>query len=91
MAKINEQFESCNFLSPATNILIAESISVPEHNSSPRIRLVLFADFNIIRNSDISTMNVDIPLNKLSLPKILVKMLLYGIYSNDEHGTYKPA
>ena len=70
---------------------MAESISVPEHSSSPKISPKLFADFKITRNSDISTINVESPLNKLSFPKILVNMLLYGIYSNDEHGTYNPA
>ena len=58
---------------PDTNILTAESCSVPEHNSSPKIKLCWSAIFNIMRSSDISTANVDNPLNKLSLPRILVK------------------
>ena len=57
-------------------MLTAESCSVPEHNSSPKIKLFLSAMFNITRNSDISTANVDNPLNKLSFPKIRVKIPL---------------
>ena len=64
----------CNISSPETKILTAESCSVPEHNSSPKIRLFLSAIFKITLNSDISTANVERPLNKLSFPKILVNI-----------------
>ena len=66
-------------------------LSVPEHNSSPNTKLFLSANLKIVLNSDISTANVDNPLNILSFPNILVKIYLYGLYSNDEAGTYNPA
>ena len=73
---------ACNISSPDTKILTAESCSVPEHNSSPNIKLFLSAIFKITRSSDISTANVDNPLNKLSFPNILVNIPVYGTNSN---------
>ena len=79
MAKINDDFTSCNLIIPAINILVAEVVSVPLHNSSPKIKLSAVELFRIVRNSDISTANVLRPLNKLSLPNIRVKIDLYGL------------
>ena len=76
---------------PATKILIALVLSVPEHNSSPKTRLRLSASLKIVLNSDISTANVDKPLNKLSLPNIRVNILVYGLYTKLLHGTYNLA
>ena len=74
-AKIKELFFKCNVFKPAKNILIADCVSVPEHNSSPKIKLFSLEQFNIVLNSDISTAKVLKPLNISSLPKILVKIL----------------
>ena len=71
---MKEDLFLCNLLNPATNILNADSISVPEHNSSPNTKLPLSAIFIITRNSDISTAKVDSPLNILSFPRIREKI-----------------
>ena len=71
---MKEDCFSCIFVKPATKILNADSVSVPEHNSSPNIKLFSSESFKITRNSDISTANVERPLNKLSLPKIREKI-----------------
>ena len=71
-------------------MLSADSISVPEHNSSPNTRLFSSDIFNIIRNSDISTANVDNPLNILSFPRMRENIAVYGLYRNCEQGTNKP-
>ena len=44
-----------------------------------------------VETSLISTVNVLNPLKILSLPKILVKMAVYGLYSKLEQGTNIPA
>ena len=61
---------------PATKILIALCVSVPEHNSSPKIKLFSSVKRKIVRNSDISTAKVERPLNILSFPIIRVNMYL---------------
>ena len=53
-----------------------EVVSVPEHNSSPKIKLLLSALFKMDLNSLISTANVDWPLKILSFPDILVNKFL---------------
>ena len=45
----------------------------------------------MIRNSAISTANVDCPLNRLSWLKIRENIDLYGLYTKEEQGTYIPA
>ena len=71
-------------------ILNADSVSVPEHNSSPIIKLCLSAFCKMTRNSDISTAKVDNPLNRLSLLNIREYIERYGLYLNELQGTYMP-
>ena len=59
-------------------MLKAESLSVPEHNSSPRTKLFSSVKVRIVRSSVISTAKVDNPLKILSVPKIRVKIDEYG-------------
>ena len=91
VANIKLLFFACSCWIPATKILVADMLSVPEHNSSPRTKLYSLVRRKIVRNSYISTANDDKFLNMLSLPKILVKIYWYGLNWNDEQGTYKPA
>ena len=66
----------CKFCIPATKILTAEILSVPEHNSSPNTKLLSSANRKIVLSSDISTAKVERPLKILSFPKIRVKIYL---------------
>ena len=90
MANIKLDCASCKSINPATKILNALCVSVPEHSSSPNIMLYSSAFFNIIRSSLISTPNVESPLYKLSTPRIRVKNARYGLYTNSVHGTKNP-
>ncbi len=71
-------------------MLIAEPISVPEHSSSPIIRLFSSLLSIIFLNSLISTANVDNPLNILSFDKIRVNIRVNGLYIYSLHGTKNP-
>ena len=76
---------------PATKIEMAEVFSVPEQSSSPKTRLRLLQRLRMVRSSDISIANVDIPLKRSSRLTILVKRYWKGEYDMEVQGTYKPA
>ena len=69
---------------------IPETVSVPEHNSSPMTNDLSSILSSICRSSFISNTKVDCFLKRSSLPVILVKILSKGHRVNSVAGTHIP-
>lgn len=76
---------------PAMKMLMADIFSVPEHSSSPRMRLLGPHILRMVLSSDISMAKVESPLKMSSRLTMRVNICSYGEKVMEEHGTNSPA
>ncbi len=90
VANTNFDRRAASVSTPAATSAVAENDSVPLQSSSPRTSDRSSANRRMSRNSVISTTNDDCPAQRLSLPRIRVKMAVKGTIRQVAAGTGNP-